>query len=151
MDKKVHKQTIGGTMKKMTLINRVAAAFVMTLAFTAINAQAAGSQQPPAKEVTVGINDAYIPGGFDSEADAYVVVNGIFQNGCYHWNGAEVKNVDTYHHEITSKALVSQGLCLMVLIPFQKEVRLGHLASGDHKLKFVNGDGTYLEKTMKVE
>lgn len=106
---------------------------------------------PATREVTIGVNDVFIPGGFDSSADAYVVASGIFPNGCYRWKGAEVKNVDTYHHEIQSTALVSQGMCLMVLIPFNKEIRLGHLSAGEHKLKFVNGDGTYLEKTMTVE
>jgi hypothetical protein len=106
---------------------------------------------PPAKEVIVGLNDVYVPAGFDSEADAYVVVNGIFPNGCYRWKGAEVDHKDSFNHEIRSKAMVSQGLCLMVLMPFQKEVRLGQLESGTHQLRFVNGDGTYLEKTMKVE
>jgi hypothetical protein len=39
----------------------------------------------------------------------------------------------------------------MVLVPFTKEVKLGKLNSGKHTLKFLNGDGTYLEKTMAVE
>jgi hypothetical protein len=47
--------------------------------------------------------------------------------------------------------MVSQGMCLMVLIPFQKDIRLGKLDSGEHQLKFLNGDGTYMERTLKVE
>jgi hypothetical protein len=39
----------------------------------------------------------------------------------------------------------------MVLIPFQKDVRLGQLPTGKHILKFLNGDGTYLEKSLVVE
>lgn len=112
----------------------------------------AGADEIPAvREVTVGVSDVYVPGGFDSETDAYVVVNGIFPNGCYRWKGAQVSHTDQFNHEVTSKADVSQGMCLMVLIPFTKEIRLGKLASGEHKMKFLNGDGTYLEKVMKVE
>jgi len=103
------------------------------------------------KEVTIGINGAYVPGGFDSHSDTYVVVNGVFQNGCYRWKRADILNKDTYQHEVRSVASVSQGMCLMVLVPFQKEVRLGQMKSGEHTIRFVNGDGTYLEKTMLVE
>lgn len=111
----------------------------------------AQDEAPATREVTVGVSDVFVPGGFDSEADSYVVASGIFPNGCYRWKGAEVKNVSTYQHEVKSTATVSQGMCLMVLVPFTKEIRLGKLASGQHTLKFVNGDGTYLEKTMSVE
>lgn len=103
------------------------------------------------KDVTVSINDVFVPGGFDSEADSYVVVSGLFPNGCYHWKEAKVTNTGTYSHDIQSVAAVNQGMCIMVLVPFTKEVRLGQLASGTHTLKFINGDGTYLQKTLVVE
>jgi hypothetical protein len=48
-------------------------------------------------------------------------------------------------------ATVSQGMCMMVLIPFTQEVRLGELQSGTHQLRFISGDGTYLQKTMVIE
>lgn len=105
----------------------------------------------PEKEVSVGISGAFVPGGFDSSSDAYVVVNGVFQNGCYRWSRAEVVNVDDFTHEITSKAKVTQGMCIMVLVPFQKDIALGKLNSGKHTLKFLNGDGTYLEKQLNIE
>lgn len=103
------------------------------------------------RSVQIGISGVFVPGGFDSSTDAYVVVNGVFQNGCYKWNRAEVNNVDDFNHEVKSFATVNQGMCIMVLIPYQKEVRLGHLNTGKHNLKFLNGDGTYLEKQLIVE
>jgi hypothetical protein len=106
---------------------------------------------PVQKEVTVGVSDAYIPAGFDSDSDAFVVVSGIFPNGCYSWKGGMVNHVSKMTHEVRSQALVSQGMCLMVLIPFSKEIRLGKLDSGEHTLRFLNGDGTYLEKKLTVE
>lgn len=112
---------------------------------------AIAADAPAEREVMVGINGAFVPGGFDSSSDAYVVVNGIFQNGCYKWKRAEVDNKDAFTHEIRSIASVSQGMCIMVLIPYQKDIRLGQLPSGKHSLRFLNGDGTYLEKSLVVE
>ena len=105
----------------------------------------------PEKEVQIGLSGAYVPGGFDSASDVYVIVNGIFQNGCYKWKRADVENKDAFNHSIKSIASVSQGMCIMVLMPFQKEVHLGKLASGKHTLRFENGDGTYFEKSMTIE
>jgi hypothetical protein len=106
---------------------------------------------PPVHDVTVGVSDAFVPGGFDSHSEAFVVVNGMFPNGCYRWKGAEVQHMDGLSHEIRSVASVSQGLCTMAMIPFTQEVRLGTLESGTHELKFLNGDGTYLLKKMTIE
>ncbi len=106
---------------------------------------------PVSKSVVVPINNVYIPGGFDSEADAYVVVSGIFPNGCYRWKGASIKNNTATEHEITSMASVVQGMCIQVLVPFSKDVRLGKLSTGTHTLKFLGGDGTYMERKLVVE
>lgn len=123
--------------------------FAVVLAvFSGVNAVAG---ELPEKEVQIGVNDAYIPGGFDINSDVYVVTNGIFPNGCYKWKRAEVNHADPYMHEVKSVATVSQGMCLMVLVPFTKEVKLGKFAAGKHTLRFLNGDGTYLEKSMVVE
>lgn len=103
------------------------------------------------REVSVGLSGVFVPGGFDSTSDAYVVVSGIFQNGCYKWSRAEILSRDAFTHEISPKAIVTPGMCIMVLIPFQKEVRLGQLQAGKHSLKFLGGDGTYIEKTLVVE
>lgn len=114
-------------------------------------ASIAHAENLPPKDVVVPINEAFVPGGFDSQSDSFVVVSGIFPNGCYRWKNAEVKNVSEYVHEVTSHALVNQGMCLMVLVPFSKDVRLGRLQSGNHALRFLNGDGTYMEKTLVIE
>ncbi len=109
------------------------------------------SQSINTKEVVINIGDAFIPGGFDSEADSFVVISGIFPNGCYRWKNAEVRNINTFEHEVTAKAEVSQGMCIMALIPYSQEVRLGKLDSGKHLLRFLNGDGTYTQKDMQIE
>lgn len=109
------------------------------------------AERPLQKEVTVGISGAYVPSGFTSYSEAYVIVNGVFQNGCYSWNRAEVNHLDVHSHEVRSVASVSPGMCIMVLVPFQKEVKLGVMSKGSHLLRFINGDGTYLEKTLVIE
>jgi hypothetical protein len=117
----------------------------------AMTATAKAADLPSEKEVVVGINDAYVPGGFDASSDVFVVVNGIFPNGCYKWSRADVNHKTTSLHEVKSVARVSQGMCLMVLVPFTKEVQMGVLGAGDHKVRFLNGDGTYLEKDLTIE
>ena len=109
-----------------------------------------GERDLPAKDVVVDINDVFVPGGFSSDADAYVVVNGLFPNGCYRWKGAEVEHNGTVH-KIRPIASVTQGLCIRVLVPFTKEVKLGRLAAGKHTLRFVDSAGNYLEKEMEIE
>jgi len=111
----------------------------------------AAESTPQEKEVVIGVNDAYIPGGFDSTSDVFVVVNGIFPNGCYRWARADVTHPSPTIHEVRSIAKVSQGMCLMVLVPFTKEVRIGQIGAGNHKIRMMNGDGTYLEKDLNIE
>jgi len=133
-------------MKTVTLMKLFIAA-----AMTSVGLQALAGEIPAEKEVQIAINDAYVPAGFDSTSDVFVVTSGLFPNGCYKWKGATVNNVDAFTHEVKSTATVSQGMCLMVLVPFTKEVRLGKFAAGQHTLRFVNSDGTFLEKSMKIE
>jgi hypothetical protein len=103
------------------------------------------------RDVVVAVNDAFIPGDFDSLSNSYVVVSGIFPNGCYKWKGASVKHVSATVHQIQSVATVSQGMCIMVLVPFSKDVQLGRLQSGNHTLRFLSSDGTFLEKSMTIK
>lgn len=102
------------------------------------------------REMVYGVTDALIPGGFDSNSDTFVVVSGVFPNGCYSWKRADV-TADNFTHEVRNIANVSEGMCLMVLVPFTKEVRLGRLAVGEHTIRFVGGDGTYMEKKVRIE
>ncbi len=130
---------------------------IFNIAFTVMSAMLisqsvyAGTEQRVEKEIQVGFSDAYIPSGFDSNSDTYVVASGIFPNSCYRWKEASVNHPTGTNHEITATASVSQGMCLMVLVPFTKEIRLGKLAVGTHMIKLMNGDGTYLEKQIIIE
>lgn len=102
-------------------------------------------------EKVVAINDVYIPSGFDSTSETFVVVNGLFPHSCYKLRGAEVNHIGSSLHEVTTLATVTEGLCLTVIIPFHKEVQLGKLAVGEHQIHFMNGDGTYMERRLTIE
>ena len=112
----------------------------------------ANASEPTEKVVSVNVHEAFFPGNFDATSDVYVVVSGMFPNSCYRWSDASVNHDKARNiHEVHSTAIVNQGMCLMVLVPFQKEVRLGVLGRGEHKVRFMNGDGTYLEKMISLE
>jgi len=131
----------------------------ISLFFTAASALASGYPAnsgaqviaPKAHEEIVSVSDAYVTNGFDSGSDAFVVVNGVFMNTCYHWKEGRVKDTKPFVHEIRAVAEVKQGMCLMMLVPFNEDVRIGKLEPGVHTLKFMNGDGTYMEKHLVIE
>ena len=125
-----------------------ALALLVTVSFGPLTATA---DQAPKKEVVIGVSEVYVPGGFSTSTDAYVIVSGMFPNSCYKWARAEVATPKAMFHEVQSIATVSQAMCLMVMVPYSKEVNLGRLESGEHTLRFLNGDGTYFEKTLAVE
>ena len=126
-------------------------ALVMSLLVAGIGL-AANVSTAAEKEGLVGVSEVYIPSGFDKESDVFVVVSGVFPNSCYRWKEAKVATDKQANiTEVRSTASVSQGMCLMVLVPFQKEVQLGKLGAGEHKVRFMSGDGTYLEKTLVIE
>ncbi len=103
------------------------------------------------KEVAVSVNDAYIPSGFDSKSEAYVVVTGLFPNTCYSMSEAKIDHKTATEHEIQTMAKVKPGICIRVFVPFNKEITLGYLASGKHTVRFMADDGTYFEKNLVVE
>jgi len=124
--------------------------FLVIMALVTFGSQAM-AKAPTTHEQIVGVNDAFIPSGFDSSSDAFVVVSGIFPSGCYQWKGAKVDHTGPLLHEVRAIANVFEGMCIMVMMPFQKEVQLGKLAVGDNTIRFVNGDGTYFEKHLTIE
>ncbi|MBY0314875.1 MAG: hypothetical protein K2Q26_05115 [Bdellovibrionales bacterium] len=105
----------------------------------------------PVKEIAIAISDVYIPSGFDSKSEAYVVVNGLFPNTCYTMASAKVEHKTGTEHVIQTIAKVKQAICIRVFVPFNQEISLGVLSEGSHTLRFVADDGTFFEKTLKVD
>lgn len=129
----------------MFSITKKIAAAVAVLSF-AVLANAADS-----KEIRIAVSDVYVPNGITSQQNAYVVENGMYPNGCYRWSRAVVKHTSEFEHEIESYGMVQSGPCLMVLVPFNKEVSLGQLSRGTHKIKISNPDDTYLVRQMEIQ
>lgn len=99
----------------------------------------------------VRVADVFVPSGFDSKSDTYVIESGKFRNGCYHWLTAQVIPMENSVTQVWSYANVSDGMCIQMITPFQKEVSLGKMSAGVHHLRFMNSDGTYLEADMTIE
>ena len=129
-----------------SVITKSITAFIVAFS---MNAFANEVQQD--REVVVGVNDAYVPGGFDQTSDVFVIASGLFPNGCYRWKRSEVNHISATVHEVKAIASVSQGMCLMVLVPFTKEIHIGNIGAGDHTVRILNGDGTYMEKKIQIE
>lgn len=103
------------------------------------------------REVNASVHDAYIPESAKSNGDYYVVVSGLFPNGCYSWNRGEVKHNSRFQHDVRVIATVTQTMCIMALVPFNREVVLGPLDTGLHTVRFVNGDGTFFERRLEAK
>ncbi len=131
----------------MKFFNLLAKSTVVALSLVAFSNANAATE----REMQIGFSDAYIPSGFDSNSDTFVVASGLFPNGCYRWKEAKVNHTGVTTHEINASAAVSQGMCIMVLVPFTKEIHLGKLEKGTHQVRLMNGDGTYIEKTLTIE
>lgn len=103
------------------------------------------------KEVPISVHDVFVPEKVAQNTDAKIVLSGMFPNSCYRWSRVRTHDVDAFHHNVQAIATVTQTMCLMVLVPFTKEVNLGHLPVGTHTLRFINGDDTYFDRTLTVE
>jgi hypothetical protein len=105
---------------------------------------------PAQKETVISVSDIYIQKSRGFNEPHELLLTGIFPNGCYKWLRADVKHVTDHQHEVRALAKVTQGMCIMVLVPFTKEVDLGVLKRGTHTVKVINGDGTTLEKQFEL-
>lgn len=106
---------------------------------------------PTTRDVAVSIHDVFIPEKIEGGSDAKIIVMGMFPNTCYRWDRAEIRDVSATEHVVQGHAILTETMCLMVLVPFNKEVNLGKLQSGSHTLRFLNGDQTYFERTLVVQ
>lgn len=115
-----------------------------------ISASTTATAEPVKKDVVISVHDAFVPEHASPEAEVKIVLSGMFSNSCYAWNYAEV-NSSGPDFTIRAHALLTRSVCLMVLVPFSKEVNLGRLAIGQHTIRFINGDETYFERTVDVQ
>lgn len=124
---------------------------VISVLMAAFQVGAAPFKPVATKQVVVGVSEAFFPSGFDSKSDQFVVVNGYFPSSCYSLHAVDVQHLGTNLHEVKVVANVKQTICTMALVPYQKEISLGALSVGEHKVRFPAGDGTVFEKTLTIE
>ena len=139
---------------KPSFINKLSlfvATSVASMAFAATTQNMKFTRDYDFVEATVNISNAFIPNGFDEESDVFVVASGVYPNGCYRWKDAKINNKTDFIHEVTATAQISQGMCIMVLVPFTREIRMGRMKSGQHTLRFMSEDGTYFEKNFAIQ
>ena len=110
---------------------------ISSLALLAPRAQADGSRiiDSP-KLVPVAYEKVYIPIGFDNNDNVQIVATGEFAHACY--RQAETKvTIDSAKKVITLEpaAYLYNGLCIQVVLPFERVINLGVLPSvGTYKI-----------------
>ena len=98
------------------------------------------------KETYLNFTDVYVQRSRGIVEPHELLLQGMFPNGCHTWMKSEVEHLDEFTHRVRGVSKVKQGMCIMVMVPFTKEVDLGVLKPGTHKVEVINGDGTSIEK-----
>ena len=113
----------------------------MSLLFLATTATASMLASTEPTKVTATFNKVYVPGGFDSNDNVQIVGEGMFKSTCYRHAETSVR-VDEATHTIYLGPVAYEyaGLCLQVILPFERVVDVGILKTGNWKI--VQGDGT---------
>lgn len=105
----------------------------------------------PSHEEVAPVSDAYVPEQTKSNEPTYVIVSGMFRNGCLNYDRAFTTPMDGNTIEVRVLASVTEGPCTMAKKPYRREVTLGTLPAGEHILVFVSGDGSRFERVLNVD
>lgn len=119
--------------------------YLMTaIALGALFASPAFAQDPVKKPAT--FNTAYYPTGFDSNDNVQFVGEGMFRNTCYRPAETAVQ-VDQEKKTITVGPVAYEyaGLCLQVILPFERVIDVGILKPGVYSI-LQSPEGTELGK-----
>lgn len=121
------------------------AALRFTVAVSLFVACAARAESPDPVRVPVNFNASYVPQGFDSNDRVQLVGEGEFQNSCYRPAPVQTQ-VDEASRTVTvtPTAYEYSGVCLQVILPFDRVVDVGVLKAGTWLLK--QNDGAELGK-----
>lgn len=110
------------------------------------------SANPKPIEKIVSVTQVFMQEHFRAGENVYAVMSGLFPNGCYVYQRAEVdKDPRENRYSVKNIALVHQGMCISVLVPFNQQIKFGVLDPGTHHFRFHNGDGTYIDKNVIVQ
>lgn len=113
----------------------------ISLLFIAGAASATTSISIPPGKVAATFNKVYAPGGFDSNDNVQIVGEGMFKNTCYRHAETTVRVEESTHTiYLGPVAYEYAGLCLQVILPFERVIDVGILKAGTWRI--VQGDGT---------
>ncbi|MES2854446.1 MAG: hypothetical protein V4692_01225, partial [Bdellovibrionota bacterium] len=85
----------------------------------------ANAQSEPGK-VEVKFEKIYTVNGFDSNDQVQLIAEGSFKNSCYRPASPTVKVIDSEKTiELTPMAYEYSGMCLQVVLPFQRVIDIG--------------------------
>ena len=131
---------------------KLVALFTAAILMMGFSTAQANQNKTEEKEIQVSINDALVPSKVKAYESVKAVISGLFPNGCYKYSRSEVNhNTNSNTHKVRTYAKVSPGMCIMVLVPYTREVELGTFAPGEHHIRFENSDETYMQKTIIAE
>jgi len=96
-------------------------------------------------------SEVYVPGGFDDNDVVQIVGEGMFRNSCYRPGPANAK-VDQQNFTVTLDATAYEypGICLQVILPFERTIDLGLLGDGTYKV-MQNGQQISTFKVAKAK
>jgi hypothetical protein len=109
---------------------------------------AAQAQSNP-KIVPVSFGKMYVPQGYDSNDNVQLVGTGVYPNSCY--RNADTKVVVDHKKKTVRLQPMSyhyEGMCLQVILPFDRVVDLGILKNGDYKI--LQGDSEFVIGSVGV-
>lgn len=101
-------------------------------------------------EALLLVTEALIPQGQNARSVAVAEIQGLFPNDCYAFERVDVSSPQDFVHEVRLVATVREGMCLLYVTPFQRQVPLGQLEAGTHLIRFMNPDGTAIERTVDI-
>lgn len=88
--------------------------------------------------VNVPITDVYIPGGFDSNDEIDIVIEGILPSLCHFNPSVSIEEKRGSSIIISAKANDLRAPCVKVFIPFVKVLKVKGLSPGAYRLFFKN-------------
>lgn len=114
---------------------RIFSAIVSFLAISVSLASASTFVESAPKKVGVSFRKIYVPEGFDDNDNVQFVGEGVFSSGCYRY-AETVVTVDQVAKvvRIAPAAYKYDGMCMMVILPFETPVDVGILKAGTYKV-----------------
>ncbi|MCB0419004.1 MAG: hypothetical protein KDD39_15265, partial [Bdellovibrionales bacterium] len=102
-------------------------------------------------EVSVPVNEVFVPVGFDDNDRVEVVLDGYLPDTCHKLADVKV-TIDENSHTMTldQKAKRVLGACADVTVPFSNVLSLGALEAGTYKIKLADAEESQPLKVTKA-